>query len=89
MNLEIKCVILHQLCNCVDTYVSLLPLAKQSLGQGNVFTPVCQSFYSQRGCLWLGSVHPLSIHTQTPTPPGHPTGHTYFPLYTPSPDKHP
>ena len=57
----------------------LLP-AKQSLGQGNVFTPVCQSFCSQGRsasgsgegvCLWVqdGSL-PLGLHTpQTHTRP--------------------
>ena len=39
------------------THECILTTRKRSLGQGNVFTPVCQSFCSQ------GGVHP---HTDTP-----------------------
>ena len=52
--------------------------SNRSLGQGNVFTSVCQSFCSQGyACMPPGTYAPLGMHdspppvTQAPMPPGH------------------
>ena len=81
----------------------MIPTSARSLGQGNVFTPVCQSFCSQGGlCLWVRGVcasgsggclpHPPR-HTpfwrHTPeTPPEHIHPWTHTPLDTHSPWTH-
>ena len=58
-----------------------LTARKRSLGQGNVFTPVCQSFCSQGEEHSLG-VHPLGRHPprQTPPPGQKPQGRHHLPL---------
>ena len=55
--------------------VAIVSARKQRLGQGNIFTPVSQSFYPG-GCLPLGlrGVHPLWTHTPW-TPPTRRDGH--------------
>ena len=51
--------------------VAIFNACKQSLGRGNVFIPVSQSFYPG-GCLPLGlrGVHPLWTHTPWMPPQG-------------------
>ena len=39
------------------TYGSIFTARKRSLGQGNIFTPVCHSVHREAGCLVLGACH--------------------------------
>ena len=60
------------------TFTFIITARIRSLGQGNVFTPVCQVI------LFTGGVHPLVTHAPRQTPPSsetataaggtHPTG---------------
>ena len=58
----------RRLIHFIDsTWTQYFPFAKRSLGQGNVFTPVCQSFCSQgEGCL----PHCMLGHTLQADTPG-------------------
>ena len=61
---------------------------KRSLGQGNVFTHVCQSFCSRRGAsapLHAG-IHPQGRHPWADTPSRHPWADT--PWADPPPGRH-
>ena len=44
---------------------SIVTARKRSLGQGNIFTSVCQEFSSQEGCLvWGGSMVPGGVYSR-------------------------
>ena len=70
--------------SCVILHVGIFTASKPGLGQGNVFTPVCQSFCSQ-GVVYtpLRQTLPQGRHPSRQTAPGqtHPP-----PRQTPAPE---
>ena len=64
--------------------INLITARKRSLGQGNVFTPVCQF---TRGENWLPSMHHRS-EADIPPPDRHPSGGRHPPGRHPL-DRHP
>ena len=68
--------------------IALVTARKRRLGQGNVFTPVCQSFCSRGGVyLWVWGVSASGSGGYTPLDTHTPSGHT--PKHTPWTPTHP
>ena len=67
---------LFSYCSVRCHFIMIITARKRSLGQGNIFAPVCHSVH--RGGTWAGN--PQQVYPQAGTPPG-----WYTPLgrYTP------
>ena len=71
----------QQWCSPYQKSAQLVTVHKRSLGQGNAFTPICQSFCSKGGVVYtppgqIPSGRHLPPHSETATKAGdtHPTG---------------